>query len=65
MTWFLDKFHGKMELMPIDIPLENAEKGFKRWDDERFDDQIELTRRILPNSYMEAFFVAKFKKIAC
>lgn len=65
VTWFLDKFHDKIELMPIEIPLENAEKGFKRWDDTRFDPQIELTRRILPNDYMEAFFIAKFKKIAC
>ena len=65
VSWFLDKFHGKLELMPIEIPLENAEKGFTRWGDTRFDDQIEMTKRILPNDYMEAFFIAKFKKTAC
>jgi 16S rRNA C967 or C1407 C5-methylase (RsmB/RsmF family) len=62
VDYFLDKFKGKIELMPIKLPIENVENGLKRWD-KRYSEDMIMTKRVLPNDYLEAFFVAKFKKI--
>lgn len=64
IDWFINKFNKKVELLPIDIPLSNAYKGFTRWENKKFSQDLLLTRRIIPNDYMEGFFVAKFKKIS-
>lgn len=64
VDWFLGKFKGKMEMVPFSIPLSNAWEGFSAWGDQRFDPAVRLSRRIIPNEYMEGFFIAKFKKIA-
>jgi len=64
IDWFLRKFKNKVELMPIELPAENVEDGFKRWSDTRYSPQITLTKRVLPNEYLEAFFIARIKKIA-
>ncbi len=64
VDWFFDKFHGKLEMVPIDLSALKADPGFKRWDDTRYAPEVELARRILPNEYLEAFFIAKFKKLS-
>lgn len=62
ISWFLDKFEGKVELQPIDIPLNNVYQGLGCWKDKQFASHLRFTRRIVPNEYMEGFFIAKLKK---
>lgn len=64
IDWFLNKFKGKIELLPMDLPLANSFCGLTSWRGRRFCDSIKLTRRIMPNDHMEGFFVAKMKKIS-
>lgn len=64
IDWFISKFKGKAEVLPVDIPIENVHEGFRRWQDQKFDPAVMLTKRILPNNYMEAFFIAKIKKLS-
>jgi len=62
IDWFINKFKDKIELLPMDIPLSNAQQGLRRWKDKKFSDSLNLSRRIIPNDTMEGFFVAKLKK---
>jgi len=64
VEWFLDKFSGKVELLPMELPLANAVPGMRGWNSKHFEAPMRLTRRILPNDFMEGFFVAKIKKTA-
>lgn len=63
IDWFVNKFKGKMEVVPVGIPLPNAEEGLLRWKDKKFSASLKLTRRIVPNKGMSGFFIAKLKKI--
>jgi 16S rRNA (cytosine1407-C5)-methyltransferase len=64
IDWFINKFKNKVELLPIEIPLKNVCEGLKKWENKRFSSSISLTKRILPNEFLEAFFIAKIKKIS-
>lgn len=63
INWFINKFEGQIELLPIKFPLSNIVDGFIRWKDLKFSPTLRLAKRIIPNEYMEGFFVAKLKKI--
>lgn len=62
IDWFIDKFKGKVEVLPVEIPLENVQGGLKRWRGKKFSSSCRLAKRIIPNETMEGFFVVKFKK---
>jgi 16S rRNA (cytosine1407-C5)-methyltransferase len=64
IDWFINKFSDKVELMPIDIALPNVFTGLGSWQGKHFSSSLRLTRRIMPNGFMEGFFIAKLKKIA-
>lgn len=64
VDWFVNRFKDKIEVLPIDIPLSNTFKGLVRFKDKNFSPVCRFTRRIMPNEFMEAFFIAKFKKIS-
>ena len=64
VDWVLNKFKDKMEAMPINIPLGNIDIGIRKWRDKKYCPEVRMCKRILPNDYMEGFFVAKFKKIS-
>ena len=64
IDWFVDKFKGKVEILPIKIPLNNVKDGLTRWRDKKFSSSLSLTKRIIPNDLMEGFFIAKLKKIS-
>jgi len=63
VQWLLNKFDSELELVPIELPIPNAVRGLKGWKATRFSESMEYTRRIIPNDYMEGFFIAKFKKL--
>lgn len=62
IDWFIDKFNGKVEVLPVEIPLENVQGGLKRWRGKKFSSPCRLAKRIIPNEILEGFFVVKFKK---
>jgi len=64
IEWFIDKFKDKVEVLPIDIPLPGVFAGLSSWKGERFSSSMRLVRRIIPNDFMEGFFIAKMRKIA-
>jgi 16S rRNA (cytosine1407-C5)-methyltransferase len=64
IDWFINKFKNKIELLPIEIPLKNVQDGLLSWQNKRFSSSLRLTKRIIPNDFMEGFFVAKLKKIS-
>ncbi len=64
VDWFINKFKDKIEVVPVDIPLNNVLKGIAHYNNRNLSPFCKLTRRILPNEFMEAFYIAKFKKIS-
>ncbi|MCM8831484.1 MAG: RsmB/NOP family class I SAM-dependent RNA methyltransferase [Candidatus Omnitrophica bacterium] len=64
IDWFINKFKDKIEIMPVQIPLKNVVCGLINWQDKKFSQSLRLCKRILPNEYMEGFFIAKLRKIS-
>lgn len=64
IDWFISKFKEKVEVLPLDIPLDNVREGIRRWKDKKSSAQVRLARRIMPNEYMEGFFIAKIRKLS-
>ncbi|UCD15821.1 MAG: RsmB/NOP family class I SAM-dependent RNA methyltransferase [Candidatus Omnitrophota bacterium] len=64
IDWFIGKFKDKVELLPIDIPLDNVTSGLARWKNRKFSSPCRLCKRIIPNDFMEGFFIAKIKKVS-
>ncbi|MCD6583797.1 MAG: RsmB/NOP family class I SAM-dependent RNA methyltransferase [Candidatus Omnitrophica bacterium] len=62
IDWALKKFEGNIRVVPISIPLKNVKGGLERWRDKYFSPQLELCLRIIPNRFMEGFFIAKLMK---
>lgn len=63
VDWALNKFTN-MSLIPMEIPVANKLKGLISWEGKRFSQNLSLTYRILPNEFMEGFFIAGLKKEA-
>ncbi len=64
IDWFLEKFKDRLELLPLDTPLKNTLSGLVSWQEKNFSPLLRLSRRILPNEYMEGFFIAKIRKVS-
>jgi 16S rRNA (cytosine1407-C5)-methyltransferase len=64
VDWFINKFKGKVEILPIELPLKNIHSGILQWREHRFSFPLKLTTRIIPNSFMEGFFIAKLRKLS-
>jgi tRNA (cytosine49-C5)-methyltransferase len=61
VDWALNKF-GELRLAPIGLPVSNKVRGLTSWEGKRFPKDMSLTLRILPNDFMEGFFLARLKK---
>lgn len=61
VDWALRKFEN-VELLSIDIPISNKVRGLNGWEKKKFSPSLGLTLRILPNEYMEGFYIAKMRK---
>jgi 16S rRNA (cytosine1407-C5)-methyltransferase len=64
IDWFLSKFKGKVELMPLDIPSSCSRPALAHWKEKKFSSCLRLTKRIIPNDLMGGFFIAKIRKIS-
>jgi 16S rRNA (cytosine1407-C5)-methyltransferase len=64
IDWLLTKFKEQLEIVPVEIPLNNVFCGITRWRGGNFSAALKLTRRIIPNEFMEGFFIAKLRKIS-
>jgi len=62
IDYFLNKFKEHLEVVPIEFPLNNVFCGIANWRNKHFSNACKLTRRVIPNEFMEGFFVAKLKK---
>ena len=63
VNWALNKFKDKIELVPVNIPLKNTSPGLTKWRKKFFSSALNRALRIIPNEYMEGFFIALFKKL--
>ncbi|MDD5073265.1 MAG: RsmB/NOP family class I SAM-dependent RNA methyltransferase [Candidatus Omnitrophica bacterium] len=61
VDWVLNKFE-RLHAVPVDIPLPNKVRGLTSWEGKRFLRDLGLALRILPNEYMEGFFLVKLRK---
>lgn len=64
IDWFLNKFKEKVEVLPIELPLPNIHAGLGSWEGRRFSSSVRLTKRIIPNDFMEGFYIAKLRKVS-
>ena len=64
IDWFLNKFKNKVELLPIQLPISNICDGLQRWKDKKYNQSLRRTKRIIPNDFMEGFFIAKLRKVS-
>jgi len=61
IDWALNKFKD-MQVMPLDIQLTNKMQGLTFWKGKGFSVSLKSAVRIIPNEFMEGFFVVKLKK---
>lgn len=61
VDWALNKFED-LRLAPIALPVANKVRGLTSWEGKKFSRDLGFTVRILPDEYMEGFFLAKLKK---
>ncbi|MDD5194945.1 MAG: RsmB/NOP family class I SAM-dependent RNA methyltransferase [Candidatus Omnitrophica bacterium] len=63
IDWFLAKFNEKIEIIPFEIPIRNVFQGITQWQGKHFSSSCRLARRIIPDEFMEGFFIAKLRKL--
>ena len=64
VDWFLRKTPVPFQVMPIELPRINRYPCILKWGKKLFNPQIENCLRILPDEIMEAFFVAKLRRLS-
>ncbi|MGI9518592.1 MAG: RsmB/NOP family class I SAM-dependent RNA methyltransferase [Pirellulaceae bacterium] len=58
----LNEFPDQAQLLPLDLPIDNWQAGLREFGSDQFAPQLELTRRILPNSIFDGFYLALLAK---
>ncbi|MBD3263623.1 MAG: RsmB/NOP family class I SAM-dependent RNA methyltransferase, partial [Candidatus Omnitrophica bacterium] len=64
IDWFINKFKEKVEILPLNFPLDNTSAGIKSWKAKRFSPSVRLCKRILPDANRQGFFIARIRKIS-
>jgi len=64
IQWLIQQFADQVEILPIKLPFDNIQPGLTQWQDQRFDERLMLTCRILPTMQMTPFYIAKIRKAA-
>lgn len=62
LDWMLKKEPDRVQVEPIDFPIENILPGLTHWEQQEFSPHVRHAIRILPSELMEGFFVAKLRK---
>jgi len=64
INWAIDNFKDlTIEKIEIKSNIENATNGITKWRDKELSKELTKCLRVIPNEYMEAFFVCKLKKV--
>ena len=58
----LRKYGSTIEVVAVEIPGSNIERGLKKWRNIQFNEQVALARRVVPNDVYEGFFICKIVK---
>lgn len=64
IDWILKKEAGKLELEEVQIPAELTSSPVLEWKNKSYSPDLSKTKRILPSSLYEGFYVAKLRKTA-
>ncbi len=62
IDWVLNRFKDSLGIVPIKVPLNNVIPGLIRWRDKKFSSDLKFCARIMPDHFMEGFFLAKLIK---
>ncbi|OIO18700.1 MAG: hypothetical protein AUJ23_03100 [Candidatus Magasanikbacteria bacterium CG1_02_32_51] len=62
IVWLKEKFGAELEIEKIEIKGLEKSRSLPEWRDIKFDKEINNCCRILPDKYIEGFFVVKIKK---
>lgn len=60
----LETFNGKVEVLPLELPVENVMPGLTSWGKRSYDKSLSRAVRVLPTSEMDAFFLCRIYKSA-
>lgn len=63
ILWLKEKFPEAVEIEKIDLSGLVKSKSLLNWKEKKFPEDIKKCLRILPDKYIEGFFVVKIKKI--
>ena len=63
VDWALKKYAHLVSLEPITLPIQNVSPGLVGWEDRSYHPELRQAVRILPNTVMEGFFMAKLRKV--
>ncbi|HXV28559.1 MAG TPA: RsmB/NOP family class I SAM-dependent RNA methyltransferase [bacterium] len=63
LTWAMEKYRDRIRIEKIHLPLHNQTAGISQWENKLFDRAVRNAIRIMPNSEMEAFFIARLRKV--
>jgi len=59
---FLLNKYPNAEVLEVDLPIGNIQKGITKWEDKEFNSEVKKTVRILPFHAYSGFYFAKIKK---
>jgi 16S rRNA C967 or C1407 C5-methylase (RsmB/RsmF family) len=59
---FLLKKYDNAEIVDVNLPISNIQKGITEWEDKKYHPDVSKTVRILPKGAYSGFYFAKIKK---
>lgn len=59
----IKKVGDAIEILPIELPIENWMEGIGQWGKHTFTESLQQSRRILPTSIMDGFYICRIKKL--
>jgi len=59
---FLLNRYDNAEVMDVDLPIDNIQKGITKWEDKEYHPDVSKTVRIIPKGAYSGFYFAKIKK---
>ncbi|TXI94103.1 MAG: RsmB/NOP family class I SAM-dependent RNA methyltransferase [Neisseriales bacterium] len=59
----LNEYSDQLEVVDLDLPIENYLPGLTNYNNASYHEAITKTRRIIPNQWYEAFYIAKIRKL--
>lgn len=57
----LKRSKGRFRIVPISVPIENVQPGITRWKGKELHPELAHAVRILPNTFMDGFFLCKLQ----